>query len=108
MRRRLTRGTGSYFEDDSDPMNGVSNLADAMLVLAVGLMLALIMNQHISISGGAVTQMDAASMEEVDATEFAEALEDEDSDEGSNLEEKGTVYVDKETGTMYLVQPDGN
>ena len=96
------------FEDDLNPMGGLSNLADAMLVLAVGIMLALIMNWHISISGGYTTEMDQGSMQEVESSEFSEAMEGESSDESSNLEEKGTVYVDKDTGTMYLVESNGD
>ncbi|MBR2512274.1 MAG: DUF2149 domain-containing protein, partial [Firmicutes bacterium] len=53
MRRRFERARRSLFsEEDANPMSGVSNLADVMLVLAVGIMLALIMNWHISVNGG--------------------------------------------------------
>ena len=107
MRRRLGRDRIYSFEEDADPMTGVSNLADAMLVLAVGLMLALIMNQHISISGGYTTEVDSSAMQAVDASEFTGAITGEDLDQTSNYEKKGTVYVDKETGTMYLVEEDG-
>ena len=93
------------FEEDVNPMGGLSNLADAMLVLAVGIMLALIMNWHINIAGGYTTEMDQGSMQEVDSAEFNNAVQGSDSD-SSDLEEKGTVYVDKKTGTMYLVESD--
>ncbi len=108
MRRRLSRGSSDLFgEEDANPMGGVSNLADAMLVLAVGIMLALIINWHISVSGGTVTQMDTGSLQEVDASEYTPATEDNNSEgTNSNLEEKGTVYVDRQTGKMYLVEPN--
>ncbi len=108
MRRRLSRSKGDLFgEEDVNPMGGVSNLADAMLVLAVGIMLALIINWHISVNGGTVTQMDEGSMQEVDASEYTPATEDNSSENAnSDLEEKGTVYVDRQTGKMYLVEPN--
>lgn len=105
MRRRLRRGNGEPFEDDSsNPMAGVSNLADAMLVLAVGIMLALIMNWHVSISGGYTTQLDQSNMTEIEDDELQEAENDQEG--GTEYEEKGTVYIDKKTGDMYLVESD--
>ena len=51
MKRRRRRG--ERFSDESvDPMNYVSNLSDAMLVLAVGMMLALIVHWNVDISTG--------------------------------------------------------
>ena len=51
MKRRRHRG--DRFSDESvDPMNYVSNLSDAMLVLAVGMMLALIVHWNVDISTG--------------------------------------------------------
>ena len=51
MKRRRRRG--DRFSDESvDPMNYVSNLSDAMLVLAVGMMLALIVHWNVDISTG--------------------------------------------------------
>ncbi len=106
MRRRFDRGGRSLFsEGDANPLSGVSNLADVMLVLAVGIMLALIMNLHLSINAGSVTQMDQSEMKEVDQSQFSTSTENSESD--SNLQEKGTVYVDKNTGKMYLVEQNG-
>lgn len=106
MRRRFDRARRSIFsEEDANPMSGVSNLADVMLVLAVGIMLALIMNWHISVNGGSVTQMDQASMKEVDQSQFSTSAGNSEND--SNLQEKGTVYVDKTNGKMYLVEQNG-
>ena len=51
MKRRRRRG--ERFSDESvDPMNYVSNLSDAMLVLAVGMVLALIVHWNVDISTG--------------------------------------------------------
>ena len=89
-------------------MGGLANLADAMLVLAVGIMLALVMNWHISISGGYTTEVEQGSAQEVDASMFQEAAEAGEAGDASDYEEKGTVYVDKKTGTMYLVESNGD
>ena len=86
-------------------MSGVSNLADVMLVLAVGIMLALIMNWHISVNGGSVTQMDQAAMKEVDKSEVSTSVGGEDA--SANFQEKGILYVDKTNGKMYLVEQNG-
>ena len=51
MKRRRRRGE-RFSEESVDPMNYVSNLSDAMLVLAVGMMLALIVHWNVDISTG--------------------------------------------------------
>ncbi|MBQ9060855.1 MAG: DUF2149 domain-containing protein [Firmicutes bacterium] len=102
----MNRGNQEPFEDDLNPMGGLGNLADAMLVLAVGIMLALVMNWHISISGGYTTEMDQSSMQEVDSSQLQDAVEGGTSEDSAEYEEKGTVYIDKKTGTMYLVESD--
>ncbi|MDO4545313.1 MAG: hypothetical protein Q4C25_04080 [Bacillota bacterium] len=82
------------FEEDINPMEGTSNLADAMLVLAVGIMLALIINWNVDL-----TQF--VDLEELDA----EALAEEEIDEveaDQALQEKGTVYQDPTTGRFYI------
>lgn len=110
MRNRFERRNRHMFSDsDADPMAGVSNLADVMLVLAVGIMLALIMNWHISVSGGSVTQMDKGSMKEIDQSQLQTQQRDsKKASKESNLQKKGTVYVDKKNGKMYLIEPGNN
>ena len=51
MRRLTARSLRSRSDDAPvNPMDSISNLADAMLVLAVGIMLALIINWNVDIS----------------------------------------------------------
>ena len=87
-----------------NPMDSVSNLADAMLVLAVGIMLALIINWNVDISAGKTEQAASAdpaiSFEQDDLTE---SQDDAKTIEG-DLTEMGKVYYDKETGTYYIVE----
>lgn len=104
MRKRYSQGNRMDFEEDINPMGGLSNLADAMLVLAVGIMLALVMNWHINIAGGYTTEVEKGAMQEVDSGELSNAISGGEAGESSDLEERGTVYVDKNTGTMYLVE----
>ena len=87
-----------------NPMDSVSNLADAMLVLAVGIMLALIINWNVDISAGKTEQAASAdpaiSFEQDDLTE---SKDDAKTIEG-DLTEMGKVYYDQETGTYYIVE----
>lgn len=83
-----------HVEEDVNPMEGTSNLADAMLVLAVGIMLALIMNWDVDLSKVVgVDELDKTSMSEEDMTEV---------EQEKALMEKGTVYMDPETGKYYI------
>ena len=85
-------------------MDSVSNLADTMLVLAVGIMLALIINWNVDISAGKTEQAASAdpaiSFEQDDLTE---SQDDAKTIEG-DLTEMGKVYYDQETGTYYIVE----
>lgn len=80
-------------------MSSLGNLADAMLVMSVGLMLALI----------AAWQLDMSDI--IPKVELAEQSEDidvseDDSMEDFGLSEYGRVYVDSE-GNYYMVEDRG-
>lgn len=85
--------------DDIDPMNSLNNLADAMLVMAVGLMLALV----------SAWQLDMADIrtdiQVADETQNLDIESDSDAPELSEygLSEYGKVFVD-EDGTFYMVE----
>ena len=107
MLNRFGRGSrrDPFDEEDINPMAGTANLADAMLVLAVGIMLALIINWKIDVS--TVSQITQENMTEV--TDY-DNVSDDDLSEAlgtDGLEEKGTVYMDPETGKMYVVVTEG-
>ena len=100
MRRLSARSLRSRSDDASvNPMDYISNLADAMLVLAVGIMLALIINWNVDISSAGQTADapadPAISFEQDDLTE---------SQSSAGTIEMGKVYYDKETGTYYIVE----
>ncbi len=104
----MTRLSGKSLRSRHDdapvnPMDSVSNLADAMLVLAVGIMLALIINWNVDISG-AKTAQDAQADSSISFAQddLTESQDDAGTIEG-DLTEMGKVYYDQETGTYYIV-----
>lgn len=94
-----------FGKDNPDPMSGTANLADAMLVLAVGIMLALVINWHVNINGSSTTKIDQSQMKEVTSDEYKTKTENDidDKSDRNSLQKRGTVYVDTDTGKMYLV-----
>lgn len=100
---RLNREDGE--NEDVSPMWGVANMADVMLVLAVGIMVALVASWNLKIGGGSVTQLDTGREELRELSEFS-TLQDKDFAEkikSSGMEELGSVYVDPDTGKMYVI-----
>lgn len=99
IRRSASRALGAFqdAEDDVNPMENIANMSDVMLVLAVGIMLALVMHWNVNISG-------AVELEDAEVT--SEEIQQSDSSAGDDeeqYEEVGTVYRDRETGEMYVV-----
>ena len=106
MRRRYDRRYSSFEEEEANAMAGVSNLADVMLVLAVGIMLALVINWKINVGNKTVSTVKSDQMKEMDESELGSAAESADAFESNeDLEERGTIYVDRTTGKMYMVEP---
>ena len=87
---------------DINPMDGVSNLSDVMLVFACGLMVAIILNWNVDITKKVVKE-DVKMDEEI---EVNESLSDDPSQVQNveeNYEQFGTVYHDPATGKYYVV-----
>lgn len=89
-------------EEDVDPMSSVANIADAMLVFACGLLVALVVAWEVDLS--AVKEVEIDNSEQV--TDL-ESMKDMLAGEGSSYVQRGTVYQDPKTGTMYLIEEDG-
>ena len=103
MRRLSARSLRSRSDDAPvNPMDSISNLADAMLVLAVGIMLALIINWNVDITAPKTEQ--PAAPVPFDESELTEAPDGAEVLEGGDLQEMGTVYYDAENNTYYIVQ----
>jgi len=115
MTRRFGSGklkNSSVTQEDVNPMDGLGNLADVMLVFACGLMLALIINWNLDVSGledkSVSVQMgdEITDVQEITELEGLAQGEDPELEDGSNYQEKGTVYEDPVTGKLYMVVGD--
>lgn len=95
-RLRVNRKT-----EDFSPMEGVGNMADAMLVFACGILLALIMSWNVSVSDQGEITKDPETKYEVQGMEDGKT---EQVDSEKNLEELGKVYRDPDTGKYYVVE----
>lgn len=83
------------------PMEGIGNMADAMLVFACGLIVALILSWNVDVTDQGEINKPADTKYEVNGMENnAEQILEED----QQLEEMGTVYKDPETGKYYVVE----
>ena len=100
------------FENDEDinPMNFVSNLSDVMLILAVGIMLALIMHWNVPIN--TLNEDQAEEIQNGDKQDQAVEFSEDDlqgiSDLPENLQKTGEVYYDPVTGSYYIVNDTDN
>ena len=109
MKRRKGSGkfsAGTAVSEEINPMDGVANLADVMLVFACGLMLALITFWNVDVAGiQARTEPETPPME---LTETAEELARQDGEavDSEGLEEYGKVYRDPETGKLYILSEE--
>lgn len=86
--------------EDLNPMESVANLVDAMLVLACGLMLALIINWNVDV-GSAGTTVELEQNQEVTSLDGMSTNGETSSLDGS-YEEVGMVYRDA-NGKLYMV-----
>ena len=95
-RLRRNRKTETF-----SPMEGIGNMADAMLVFACGLIVALILSWNVDVTDTGEINKPVDAKYEVEGIENGnEQVIDDD----QNLEEMGTVYRDPETGKYYVVE----
>jgi len=102
---RMDQNKASYrmkdLGDEFNPMEGVGNMADAMLVFACGLLLALIISWNVDVSEtGEITKQPNVKYE---VENIGEAVE-EDAEVTENLKDMGRVYQDPATGKYYVVE----
>lgn len=91
---------GRKGREEINPMDGIANLADAMLVLACGLMMALILHWNVDIN---LEQVDISTGSEVTNVEdLQESMVQIQSDEDS-YQRMGILYQDPQTGKMYML-----
>jgi hypothetical protein len=105
MRRKFGKlaFTETSDAEGENPMDGVANLADVMLVLAVGIMLALVINWNIDVSPeqGAAT----SSSEIISEIEGFNDSDDTEIDAEGNYEKMDVeVYRDPVSGKLFMVE----
>lgn len=96
------RESESFESESINPMDGVANLADVMLVFACGLMLALIINWNVDV-GATVQKADIDTSNPVTNVAGLENGEQPDLEQSDGYESYGTVYRDTKTGALYVV-----
>ena len=110
MRDRSKRFTEG---DEEDPMAGVANLVDAMLVIAVGLLVFLVMSwnmQNIVFNQDMTQEQKQQAMQamknvvEVDQGEQLNETPDTTNSSGEGYTEMGKVYKDPSTGRLIMVE----
>lgn len=97
---RSRSGNGqSFFNSDEDvnPMEYLSNLSDVMLILAVGIMLALILHWNVEIN----TSADATENPNKESVTFSDDDLESTDDMPEDAQAMGTVYYDPDTGKYY-------
>ena len=98
MRTRSWRRS-RFDEPGDEPLGPLSNLADIMLVFAVGLIAGLVTLEQ-------TRDRDEDGQPMVEGDELPE-LPDGIGEDGSGYESVGQVYRDPETGDLIMVGPDG-
>lgn len=109
---RLSRKSAFDESEEEDPMAGVANLVDAMLVIAVGLMLFLVISwnmQAIVFSDVTPEQRQDAidamrQATEVDQGQQLNETPDVSNSSGEGYAELGKVYKDPKTGKMIMIE----
>lgn len=110
MVRRKQRRCSKRTEED--PMTGTANLVDAMLVLAVGFLIFVVMSWNMqSIIFSNMTQeeknhiMDSMSeMKELNQGQELQDIPDVSHSSGEGYSQMGTVYKDSRTGKMIMIE----
>ena len=97
------RSSYRYQEDDLDPAASLSNLADCMLVLACGMMVALVVAWNIDITD--VTEVETT--EEAQEISNIESITGDLESGGSAYVDMGRVYQDPVTGKLYMIEEVG-
>ncbi len=102
-----------FRSEEEDPMAGTSNLVDAMLVIAVGLLVFVVLSwnmQNIIFNENMSQEQKEQVMKNIqNVTEISEGQElnetpDTSNTTGQGYTEMGTVYQDPTTGRMVMIQ----
>ena len=104
------KGGKRFSEGEEDPMAGTSNLVDAMLVIAVGLLIFVVISWNMqSVVFQNQDQQQAIEDSSPDVTEVSEGqvlneTPDTSNSSGQGYMEMGKVYKDPSTGKLIMVE----
>ncbi|MBQ2653173.1 MAG: DUF2149 domain-containing protein [Methanobrevibacter sp.] len=101
-----------FSEGEEDPMAGTSNLVDAMLVIAVGFLIFVVISwnmQSVVFQDPSQNPSEAVQNSPANITEVTEGQELNDTPESSDSQgqgylEMGKVYKDPTTGRLIMVE----
>ena len=105
MVRRQSRRRSRRVEED--PMAGTSNLVDAMLVIAVGFLVFVIISWNMQAMINPeqnIQQQMQQKMTEVDTGQVLNETPDTSNSSGQGYTEMGKVYKDPSTGKLLMVE----
>lgn len=100
-----------FAEGEEDPMAGTSNLVDAMLVIAVGLLIFVVISwnmQSVVFQDNQSPQnqavQDSSQVTEVSEGQVLNETPDTSNSSGQGYMEMGKVYKDPSTGKLIMVE----
>lgn len=94
------RGGSLRESEDVQPMQYVANLTDVMLVLACGLMAAVVTFWRVDLT----RIQTAIEQDKLDKIDAADVIESSGNVSTGGLTNKGVVYEDPETGDLYIIE----
>lgn len=94
------RGSNLREDGDVQPMQYVANLTDVMLVLACGLMAAVITFWQVDLT----RIQTAIEQDKLDKIDAADVIESSGNVSTGGLTNKGVVYEDPKTGDLYIIE----
>ncbi len=110
---KISRKNSFDESNEEDPMTGVANLVDAMLVIAVGLLVFLVLSwnmQSIVFNDNLSQEQKEDAMEainnvvQVDQGKQLEETPDVSNSSGEGYTEMGKVYQDPKTGKLIMIE----
>lgn len=107
LKNKLKSKLDNSLDDTANPMDGVSNMSDAMLVLAVGIMLALVINWnvdlHVVYNGSNSETVKEELLQDLNLNEEQQNKEISLEEIENKYKKTGTVYTDVYTGKTYVI-----
>lgn len=110
----IRRRKGKFLnQGEEDPMAGTSNLVDAMLVIAVGLLVFLVIswnmqnivfNENMDEQQKEKVRNAIKEVSQIDQGEELEGTPDISKSSGNGYTEMGKVYRDSDTGKLIMVE----